>query len=112
VVLEDVNVTVDELPVGEGRELLEEDVDENPSDELALDWIDAEDILDDRLLERLDDKLEERLSDKLDERLLDMMLEQLIGQSGVGVFVGMTVGVIVDAEVGYTHEQIEEIWST
>jgi hypothetical protein len=72
----------------------------------VLDWLEEE-LLDERLLDRLEDKLEERLLDMLEDKLLDKRLEQLIGQDGAGAAVGRIVGVI--AEAGYAHEQTEDI---
>jgi hypothetical protein len=86
------------------EELVWERLDEN-----VLDWLEEE-LLDERLLDRLEDKLEERLLDMLEDKLLDKRLEQLIGQDGAGAAVGRIVGVI--AEAGYAHEQTEDIWAT
>lgn len=84
---------------------------------LVLDWLDEdEDLLEERLLDKLLERLEERLLDKLDDRLRDRLLEmrlvQLIGHNDVATGIGVTICVIVDVvkdEAGYAHEQTEDI---
>jgi len=92
------------------EELLDEFVKmEDVLDKILDERLDEELLLEERLLDRLEDKLDERLLDRLLERLLEMRLEQLIGHAvvianGAGVIFGVTKD-----EVGYAHEQTEEI---
>jgi hypothetical protein len=97
------------------EELLDEFVKmEGVLDKILDERLDEEELLfEERLLDRLEDKLDERLLDRLLEMLLEMRLEmrleQLIGHAvvvanGAGVIFGVTKD-----EVGYAHEQTEEI---